>query len=634
MPESFERREAVEATQKLLSAPAVESLSNVAQAKEVWDTSLLTHPEFLPQVQARQELHERLLSVTEQLPRPDVSLQQALEQGLVKAEQVRELYQSLTPLLQPGSEYQRLALYLPFEFLPSAEWQAEDTALNTASEALRQAYLAAWEKLLTVHDVRANFVDGDVLEIEARTGDLPRVVKAAHLIPKLVELGYLRVDEVVQQLKTATDPLLRQNILETLPVLLDLGLATPEELAEFQPELPQATEEESRNVLGDTFSPENLEDAIDKQLLATDTAVPANVSKKRAAWLYQEKERQLLSVASQELSAALANDQIGPEFGQALTTPETGLPSQKAFIDGLRLALEAKASTEPAAAALLYDAHRSTLMQLWSQEGLQDSLSKLFYHLQELGVVEEAELDDLSLTRPSLEGPFSENLQLIEKDLKEVRAIAKSIEQDPKLSNYIYPTVLVFGSRLKGYGAKNADLDVAVLVKPGTDMTAKEELRTHLASALVHEKIGGQAVEFWLEEKDGGLVVKDLPEYDPAVGESSWTHVLMGAAWEGEAAVTKELRNKLLAPYFFAPEKNLHERDARGLYLEELERDTLQYRLLHKGYEKFHPPYPGLTAPHAAALDGQSTFWDSGYRQMATKLFIDRVFIPKLTSEK
>ncbi len=126
--------------------------------------------------------------------------------------------------------------------------------------------------------------------------------------------------------------------------------------------------------------------------------------------------------------------------------------------------------------------------------------------------------------------------------------------------------------------------------------------------------------------------MRDLAEPDMALGERSWTHVLFGGVWEGNKEAIDELREKLLVPYFSNTKTIIHGREARGLYLEELERDTLQYRLMHKGYERFYPPRGGIDAPHADRIDGKSVFWDSGYRAMAIKLFASRVFLPKVSS--
>ncbi len=215
--------------------------------------------------------------------------------------------------------------------------------------------------------------------------------------------------------------------------------------------------------------------------------------------------------------------------------------------------------------------------------------------------------------------------------MKEIQEIAKAIEADSELSKYIYPTVLVFGSRLKGYGAEDADIDVGIFIKPNTSNEDLEKVRAKIKDLFSHEKIQGEVVEFWLDQNEDGLEVHDFEEPSPLLGDSYWTHVLFGGAWTGNQAEIKKLRQELLTPYFYDDEKEVQGREARGVYLEELERDTLQYRLLQKGYERFMPPVGGIDTPHADKIDGDSAFWDSGFRQTATKLFASRVFLPKIS---
>lgn len=174
----------------ITAAPGVELLLDIEHAKDIWPKEIAEDKTFLEQVESRRELNRRLDTVLSALPHPDVTLEQAISTGKLKEDQVADLYESLSGLLASDSEYQRVLLYLPFEFLPSVGWKPTSDRFKKAAEDFRTAYMSAWENLLVIHDVRANFVDGDVLEVEKREGDLPRVVKAAHLIPKLVEAGF------------------------------------------------------------------------------------------------------------------------------------------------------------------------------------------------------------------------------------------------------------------------------------------------------------------------------------------------------------------------------------------------------------------------------------------------------------
>ena len=70
--------------------------------------------------------------------------------------------------------------------------------------------------------------------------------------------------------------------------------------------------------------------------------------------------------------------------------------------------------------------------------------------------------------------------------------------------------------------------------------------------------------------------------------------------------------------------------DARKNWLLEIERDTLQYRLMHKGNARHYPEQGGIQTENSGALDSESMFWDSGYRRVATQLFLKKVFLPQL----
>jgi predicted nucleotidyltransferase len=188
--------------------------------------------------------------------------------------------------------------------------------------------------------------------------------------------------------------------------------------------------------------------------------------------------------------------------------------------------------------------------------------------------------------------------------------------------------VLVFGSHLKGYGAHNADIDLAVFVKPGTLVSDRARVQERLKEVFVYERIHGDIVEFWLKDRNEELEIIDFKKPDSSLGESWWVHILFGAAWLGEENATREIRSKLLVPYMRNSGKQIDGTDALRIWLEEMESDVLQYRLMHKGYANFYPACGGINTDSPDRIDGQSLFWDSGYRQLATRLFVSMVFLP------
>lgn len=292
--------------------------------------------------------------------------------------------------------------------------------------------------------------------------------------------------------------------------------------------------------------------------------------------------------------------------------------NQEVLVEGIRKAVE----KEP----VLYRRFEKILRALFESDDpeVREALLKAFRRFHRLGIVDGSKLAELHIAVPQLAGPFSKNLKFIT-ELPDIQRMAASIKADPELSRLIYPTVLVGGSRLKGYGRQDADLDIAVFVRPKTPFGIQPRLRELLPKTFAHERIyGDEIVELWLEEKGDKFKICELSGNAFTRG-SSWADVLSGTAWIGSKECVLELSRKLLVPYMMDCD-----RETRSLYLEQMERSSLQYRLLHNGYERFFPPYGGINVPYSDAIDGKSMFWDSGYRQLATRLFVNWVFLPKV----
>lgn len=610
-----------------LFLPAVESFASPAAARQVWPKHVAENKEFIEQIESRRVLNERLDAVLSRLPRPDVPLKEAVAGGQLTETQVADLFTSLSALLENGPDYERIILYLPFEFLPGAAWDEASEETKQAAARFRAAYLSAWNRLLHAQDVRANFVDGDVLEVELRTGDLPRVVKAAHLIPKLVEHGIMNMEDVLALMGRSTDDVLKRSIEETLPVLADMGLMPREAADQWETSrLPSPRAEVAPSL--------PLQQRLRAAFQRADTEEGDEGTERRNAWLRQEKKRAALASASDEVSAAIARGDLDGTSAAQFATPEAGPEIRQAFVDGVRKAVEAAAHTDLSKGLALFADYRETLLSLWrgGEPGVQEAIRKTFCRLHGLRVVDDAFLETLNIHLPKLAGPFSENAKAMGEEMEAIRRTALAVGKTSKLAHSVYPVALVYGSKLKGYGKPSSDTDTAVFVKPETPMEEKETMRARLDETFAQQGLMGGNAEFWLEKTAQGLGVRGGETADPLIAEGSWTHVLFGALWTGDPKVIAELRAQLLVPYLYdAPGKTVHGLDARKAYLEELERDTLQYRLMHKGYAEFFPAYGGIRTPHAGQIDGDSTFWDSGYRQTATKLFASRVFLPKIS---
>ncbi len=604
---------------------ASEVLLDVGSAEKVLPKEVVDNPEFQRQVKERRQLSERLDTVFAALSRPDVSVQRAVELGELAEGQVAELYESLSKMLEEDSEYQRVLLYLPFELLPDADWKIKTGDLDDAALTLREKYLHAWDRLLGTHDVRANFVDGDVMDIETRDGDLERVVKAAHLIPGLMEKGWLEPGDVFELLKDS-DPLLVQSVADTIPVLLEKGLIEQIDLDRMGVGVKVPVRAEKPSLAEVTAG--SVATWLEAEFVRIDSEKHDGITKKREAWLRKDGKRIAIEQAGEMIAEALRDE----EFNGNALLDSGDLLVQEACIHGLLRAIDALAEDRDLLAQELFDDYGAKLMDLWTQgpEELRGVLAKTFHHATRHGVMSKMQLENLGLKAPKLAGPFSENMKRMKPELKEVTRLATELENHPVLSKYVYPVVLPFGSRLKGYGREDSDLDVAVFVREGMQEKDTKKMREALTELFGHEMIGGEVTEFWLEERGEELWIQDHEEFDPHRAESIWAYALFGAVWDGEPGAVQELRQKVLAPYLYDQGREFQGIDHRAICIEEMERDTLQYRLMHNGYERFNPRFGGLHSEKADRMDGESMFYDSGYRQVATKLYVDRVFLPKL----
>ena len=626
-----------------------ESFLDPVYTVKVWPKSITASKVFWKQTEQRKILLDRLNEIINYLPRPDISLETAIKQEYINEEQVAKLFTSLSDLLEHNQEYKRLILYLPFEFLPSKTWHPSKRILQQTLDRFKRIYLKAWKDLLLVQDVRANFLDGDVLEIEQRIGDLPRVVKAAHLIPKLIENGLIEVKDIVTFMEESNDQTLRDSIVATLPVLADLCLITEEEFEFMEKSTDYYISSIARIIQTDMYIKDRkikvaprttvlsfVQEEIIKEFLRIDTTIYSDITEKRRNWLKESKKQKAIETLAEIVSTAAIEDDITSESITKFLDQEINIASIQVLIEGIRKAIEFMASIDLNRALKIYEQYRDTMLRLWKNDNdqINETLSKTFRHLYHLRIIDNEQLARLNIVIPKLAGPFSENLKLIKKEVCDIQEMTTLIKSDPELSQLIYPIVLVFGSRLKGYGAQNADIDLGVFVRPGISFDNRAKLQDLLKKHFVHEKVQDKIVEFWLEEKDGIIQVRDFNDLDVSLGESSWTHVLFGSAWIGDKKTIYDLLEKLLVPYLYDTDKVIYGLNARRLYLEELEKDTLQYRLMHKGYEQFFPQYGGINTLHAGGIDDKSMFWDSGYRQLATKLFVSKVFLPKIPVPK
>lgn len=216
-----------------------------------------------------------------------------------------------------------------------------------------------------------------------------------------------------------------------------------------------------------------------------------------------------------------------------------------------------------------------------------------FCRLHRLGAIEDIEDIEAFVSHPYLDGSLSKNLS------SEVEY--EDILYDPEIYDIIMPVIVIYGSRLKGYSSLASDIDIAVFVRPeigGRDISKvlKRKFKTNITEYRL-EEIGGKNFEIYNSDKSH-------------VADDNNISILLNGVWEGDMAAIAMLKTKLLKPML----DNCNQ-EMRYMWMRDMERDLLQYRLLHNGYSLYEPC-------------NKNVYWDEGYRITASKLYAGHVIIP------
>lgn len=646
-------KESMESPRVQVLRPAVESLLD-ADGDSLWPDEVRKSPELRVQAESRRKLSSKLDLLLNKIPSPTMEISKAMEGGFVDPKILAETYDELSNFLESEPENNRLLLYLPFELIPREDWQINNQELRESVKRFSKNYLEHWNKLIKEHNFRANFSDGDIPELEVSTSPLPEVSKAAHLIPALVGKKIISLEDVIQLIENSRDEILRESIADVFPVLADLGLLSENDLgkmAESEDNLVRNSaiivnsekdgerkgeEGELKEKPAVHRDAEWLKSFLLRAKVDNDKVESDNKSKqgkiplRRINWETKRDKERMIEKNANEVATALIQGTLSPlNLNEIAISPNDPIPSL-IIVNGLREVVEILAKNgDLEKAKEIYLKFQTSVDELRKEKNdeIQESLERTWFRLASLGVIDEKQLEQFGLKVPKLDADFP----LDDKNLaSEFSKIASAIESNSELLKFVYPISIAYGSKVKGHDAYAADTDVAVFVRPGVKFEDREHIQEIISKTLTPFGIKDGALEFWLENKNGELAVKDFPNRDKKLGASGLVHVLFGGVWSGKNDSAKELYEKLLTGYLYSKGKKIHGENARKLWLEELERNVLQYRLMHKGYARFYPKQGGIQTKHADLIDAESAFYDSGYRQLATKLYLKKVFLPQL----
>ena len=621
-------------TEKLVVVPPpIESLLDAGETNflwpSLWPEEIKTNPEVKAQAERRRNLFRKLDLLFRQIPQATLEITSAIDSEKVDPE--TEIYNLMADFLNADPSHKRLVLYLPFELIPDKAWKPPSRKLAISIERFINSYVNCWRKLLKENSVRANFSDGDILEPELSPNGQVMVCKAAHLIPKLVQKGLISAESVLDMLDKNPNEILRNSIIDILPVLADMSLLSGYNLP-VHPKTKLATRRFVERGLDWLYKlSANSEFELRKLDMRAAADRSRNMPKLRILWERQDRQNKLVDEYADGISVMTTEGTLSFwDISKFLASKPDMVPCL-AIINGIRKFLESIAIDHPNKALKLFDCH-DYLMKLWNDENpeIREALTSMLLRLANLGVIDEKYLGNYGIRLPQLDMPVFKGRYLVEDEIKHLEPKIGLIAKKTEMSELIYPVVILFGSRLKGYAGINADLDIGVFIRPGVSRDKRPKIQRILSRIFRGGRIDGKIVEFWLEEEGKGLRIKNLPGLDVSLADGAWIHLLFGSIWLGKEDAVTELYTKLLPGFIYSRGKILEGCDARIVWLDEMERDVLQYRLMHKGYRRIFPEQGGINTKYAENLDPQSSFWDSGYRRLATKLFISRVFLPQL----
>ncbi|KKS37062.1 MAG: hypothetical protein A3G49_00685 [Candidatus Sungbacteria bacterium RIFCSPLOWO2_12_FULL_41_11] len=625
----------------VITPPPVESLLAQGIESSYWPRKVRENRELDKQVRLRRNLSLKLDALFHRLPRPTADVTLAVDSMEVNGNALTVLYESLAEFFESDKRNARLVLYLPFELLPALTWRPQLPGLAASIERFINAYMRCWKELLGETDVRANFADGNILEPELSPNGQKMVRKAAHLIPILLEKRYISMADVMALVKNSSEEILKNSIADTLPAIAKLGLITDEERGQ----LPDwAVTDKSANQKNTFANSEekgrtwffNLHEEAEFELKKMDMRLARDLErgypKARALWERIDREEKLISEYANNISKMLAVNSLTAEDAMRYLSPAREMVLRLAAIRGIGKAIELIAENDFKKAALNIGAYENTVRNLCLPNSLEDKeeITSMLSRLFQLGLIDEAYINSFGLVLPKLNASFSDDQERIKAEIREFAPAILLLATDPVAHEFLHPFAIFYGSFLKGYARNNADLDVAVFVKPGIPVIKRKNIQDRLRKIFSHERIKGKIVEYWLEKKNGMLEVRDFTKPDVYLADRTWIHLLFAGIWMGKDNAIKDVYEKLLPGFLYSGGKILEGRDARMLWLGEMEREVLQYRLMHKGYFRLNPREGGIDSDGTDGLDPQSAFWDSGYRRLATILFIKRVFLPQL----
>lgn len=585
-------------------------------ARGVLSESVVNNPEFQVLSEQRRDLYKQLSDILLKIEDGKFDINKALKLGKITADDISTLYKSLGSFIAGDANNSRLLLYLPFELFPSKNEEIDKAPDLVEDQKDFYCILrAAWEDLLYESDVRASFVDGDVLE--PGMGEPVRVRKAAHLIPFLVPAGVLRIEDVNQILKQA----IIDNDVE-LVVSIEEGLSA---LKNLDLEKESTTTSEAIDILYAKLV------SVEKEL-SENTDYVKKISDKRLAWERKVRRDEILENAARDLSGLLLLKKFDLKEIDDLNISDTD--KSKLRLKTLQFSVEQCYIHNEAINGDLLGSLEVLCKKIWQDGGdlLKDEVHCTLSRLNRLGLMIDVgkelgvEIYDLSSTRPV----YFENM--VRKEYAVLEELVEIIKNDPELSDSLFPFFACVGSKVKGIASINSDKDAVLFWRPGATLEKRISALKKIAEKCPKILEMDSMPEVWLEYVGDKFEFRKGTESYPNNVSPQQIHFIMNGLLVGDKEEIKVVMSDLVEGYLDLRRLGKEKDGARQFLLRRLEMDNLMYRLMHKGFKRSYVQKNNKSL--MKEIDYKSDFYEPSYRGIASLIFVSRVLLPDLKLKK
>lgn len=599
------------------------SILDISRANEVRSMFQKTKSTLKEQLLLRKHILKQLVKF-DRFTKNGSHIMKACLKKEIEEKDIINFYTQLILFLKSDPYHVRILLYFPVEYLPYRQWENVSMELTMVIEEFHKTFKESWLTLIETKEFSANFTNGDFLE---NTSTFSGVIKAFHLLPFMFDVGIVTIEEIIVLLKKTSDSTAIQNIQESL-LMITFWYGT-DTLRKYSDDvrIQEVLEKYTQRTFVSTqttFDQNQLEQTRAQVLLLKEEADNAD-SESRKKWKYNTFAFEKIDpLVTPMVDGFLANVSKSLKHITRFSEIYDDEVSQMIIVICIKQIIEKLVSDSNSVEGIRFFQKFEKIIekieQMPANERVRTILETFWHRMYSIQVIDKDtlkkyDLFPIDIFSPKIRKNYSEKL------VQYIDEINKHIS----LKEFIYPICISYGSLIKGYARRNClDYDIAILVK---ENVGHENMNWIQNESM---KIFNQPVTlFFLESTDGKLKIRDFNDRENFVGTSAMSHVILQGAWIGEEEQIEKLQLQILPHYTDRTERYSTEYSKRFVWFNELERNNLQFRFLHRYYDFFSENRKKLSREDEEYILGTcSAFFDSGYRKKAIRLFLKKVFLP------